>query len=238
MWLFLSFSSINTCSLSFSPHPFKSYRWGKTMFIDLLFDLVAHQDCVCMHACLSVCVCERDTKKERQRFLECCCGQPYRLKPLKRAHMVFSWDAYLHIEHQGVQTLWKTLSLSNTCETMHTNRHKYVRDVFFSSKFYTPTHSGAAKVTVCWCSSAVINSLTLCVKNSNPTHSSPSLLSFLLLLFPARSRRRLSSLCILGVIPPLWLFSVSMSFSEIFSALFSSSFSVTHSLLVLSAQSF
>lgn len=56
--LFLSFSSINTCSLYFCLHPFKSYRWGETMFIDLLFDLVAHQDCVCMsvYVCLYLCV--------------------------------------------------------------------------------------------------------------------------------------------------------------------------------------
>ena len=154
------------------------------------------------------------------------------LKPFKHAHMVFSWDTCMVIEHHGVRhlkTFWKTLIY------MYRNRHKYT---FGCS--YTPTHSGSAKVTVCWtwlfqCSSTVINSLTLWVKNSNPTHSFPSLP---LLSPPSRSCSPLvlsvspfspQPCPIFAVILPVWLFSASMSFSNV-SSLFSS-ISVTHSLL-------
>ncbi len=240
LWLFLSFSSINTSSLSFCLLPLKSYRWGKTMFIDLLFDLVAHQDCVCMSlcVCLCVCVCERDTKKGRRRFKECC-GRPSRLKPLKHAHVVFSRDAYLNmnIEHQGVQKRperrFRCLIHTTTRTQIDTNMHK---DVFVVQVLHTdtpvvlPRSQSAGPDSPCWCSSAVINSLTLCVKNSNPTHSFPSL-SFLL---PSLSRSpsfSLSPPCLDAVVccplcvslasfPPLWLLSVSVSFSKKFLSTF------------------
>lgn len=127
--------------------------------------------------------------------------------------------------------------------------------LFFSfSPSFTNTHTHSGRHTLalprsqsagpdspCRCSSAVINSLTLCVKNSNPTHSFPSLLSSS--SFPLSFSQSLPS-CLHPVICCLslclfrrhssssvfcYFFCLRVTF-KLFSAFFSS-FSVTHSLL-------
>lgn len=49
LWLFLSFSAINTGFLAFGLGPFKSHRQRGTVFIDLLVRLVPHRF---LHVCL------------------------------------------------------------------------------------------------------------------------------------------------------------------------------------------
>lgn len=90
VWLFLSFLSVNTSV--FPPKILLSLIAGeKNVFIDLLSDLVAHQSC----ACMSACVCERCRKRERDRGFRNVVDRT-NVSTIK-THMVFSLDAYLTV---------------------------------------------------------------------------------------------------------------------------------------------
>ncbi len=98
-------------------------------------------------------------------------------------------DFNMNIEHQVVQHFERCFhcqTYTNACTQRDTNMHK---DVCLSPTFtrqhtaVLPRSQSAGPDSPCWCSSAVINSLTLCVKNLSPTHSFPA--PFSPPLFPA-----------------------------------------------------
>lgn len=153
------------------------------MFIDTLSDSVAHKG---QFASPSVC-CLSETQGERDRAL----------RNVGKSAISLKQEAVRHFERRA-----HFLTLLLFFFFFFSSRHFELRAVL-------PRSQSAGPDSPCWCSSAVINSLTLCAKNSNPALS--SLPPFCLSLSQSLPFVRPISAVVLLLIPSCPLGSISLS---------------------------